>query len=337
MNSTTEFFNRLTLLLCNIGIILGFILAIYLIIKQKIKKANLFLGLYFLIFTIRITKSIFYQYLPINFTVHSAFLASVLLIGPLIYFYTNSLLKTKLKNISYYIHTIPFLATLFISLFVYFQLLNSVFSLFLFLHPITYMLFILTTIVKNKEISSVNNKWIFLLSSLTIIFFINSILIYFRITSFYPSSAILFSCLTITLSIKAFQTPAIFQPEKIKYANSSLNKTEAEQYYQKLQQIIENDKLYLDPELTLKKLSDLIGITSKQLSQIINQVNQINYSQYIAAYRVNEAKKMLTDDAYKNYKISSIAYECGFNSISSFNSAFKKLTNTTAQQYRTEQ
>jgi AraC-like DNA-binding protein len=84
----------------------------------------------------------------------------------------------------------------------------------------------------------------------------------------------------------------------------------------------------------LTKLSIVIGISSKQLSQIINQIENINYSQYVAMYRIEEAKRLLILPEYKHYKISTVAYESGFNNISSFNAAFKKISNTTAIEYR---
>ena len=98
--------------------------------------------------------------------------------------------------------------------------------------------------------------------------------------------------------------------------------------------LMTDEKLFLDPELTLIKTSERLGISSKLVSQAINQVYKKNYSQYIADYRVEEAKSRLHSTEYANYKISAIAYDCGFNSISSFNSTFKKLTRITAVEYR---
>ncbi|MTI30726.1 helix-turn-helix domain-containing protein [Xanthovirga aplysinae] len=101
-----------------------------------------------------------------------------------------------------------------------------------------------------------------------------------------------------------------------------------------LNSLLKKEKLFLNSELTLTTLSDRMGITSKQLSQVINQVQQENYSQYITRYRIGEAKRMLSSWEYEHYKIAAIAFESGFNSLSSFNAAFKKHTNTTAVKFR---
>ena len=105
-------------------------------------------------------------------------------------------------------------------------------------------------------------------------------------------------------------------------------------YLQQPHKLIEKERLYLDPELTLSKLAKIMGVSSKLLSQIINQTENSNYSQFIAKFRVIEVKKRLRNPVYNNYKIAAIAYESGFNSTSSFNASFKKITNTTAVKYR---
>jgi capsular polysaccharide biosynthesis protein len=140
----------------------------------------------------------------------------------------------------------------------------------------------------NKENSNVeikSRRWILLLTIVALAMFSNSILIFFEIIPFYPSSACLFSLSIILLSIYALGNISIFKTQKVKYAKSNLNINEVDQYYKKLKDIIEEDKLYLDAELTLTKLSELVGISTKQLSQIINQTEKVNFSQYISNYR----------------------------------------------------
>jgi len=168
----------------------------------------------------------------------------------------------------------------------------------------------------------------------TIIFFVNSILILLDIVPYYPSGAYLFSFFMLFFVIWAPENLWIFEKETKKYFNSNLNTDEGDMYMKKLNSLMEKDKVFLNPELTLTKLSTIMGIPSKQLSQVINQIENKNYSEYIAIYRVEEAKKLLRSKKYKDYKIAAIAYESGFNSISSFNMAFKKQTNTTAIKYR---
>ncbi|MEL7124489.1 MAG: helix-turn-helix domain-containing protein, partial [Bacteroidota bacterium] len=55
---------------------------------------------------------------------------------------------------------------------------------------------------------------------------------------------------------------------------------------------------------------------------------------FVNTYRIDEAKKRLTDESYQQYTIAGIAYDCGFNSISTFNTTFKAMTKQTPTQFR---
>ena len=288
-----------------------------------------------MVFSIRIGKSLFYGHLKISYTLHQLFLSSLLLIGPSLWFYYLHLFKKSIKKSDYILHYGAFVALVFLSFFI--DLSNEAyFYLGIFSHGLLYCSYIFYNVFKNKRLKQGKPffKWMLLLTSVTILLFLNSILIFFKALPFYPTSAFLFSLIILLLFIYGLNNLDLFRAEKKKYASSNLTKEEADTYYQKLKELVEKDKLYLDAELSLTKLSKLIGISTKELSQVINQIENSNYSQYIMIHRVEEVKKRLKKPKYDNYKISAIAFESGFNSVSSFNNAFKKITNTTAVKYR---
>ncbi len=101
-----------------------------------------------------------------------------------------------------------------------------------------------------------------------------------------------------------------------------------------IKEYIESNKRYLDPNFSLEMLSTELKISTSSLSQTINKDNTTNFSDYINHLRIEKAKKHLTKAAYKNYTILAIGLECGFNSKSTFYSAFKKFTNTTPSDFR---
>ncbi|MDR6561093.1 MULTISPECIES: helix-turn-helix domain-containing protein [unclassified Arcicella] len=103
-----------------------------------------------------------------------------------------------------------------------------------------------------------------------------------------------------------------------------------------LLQFMEVNKPYLNPELTIKILSDDLGIPSYQLSKILNQHFQKNFFDFVNTYRVEEAKKKLITPEYTHLTLEGIGYECGFNSKSSFYAVFKKYANQTPAEYRKE-
>ena len=115
------------------------------------------------------------------------------------------------------------------------------------------------------------------------------------------------------------------------YSQSNLDIMEASVINCRLKERMEKGKLFLDADLSLQKLSDLIETKPYYLSQVINQFHQRNFHEFINLYRVEFAKELLLQSPIK---IESIAYDSGFNSISTFNVAFKKETGLTPTEFR---
>jgi AraC-like DNA-binding protein len=138
--------------------------------------------------------------------------------------------------------------------------------------------------------------------------------------------------------VKALNQPEIFAGIEFKEANekyvgSGLNEEEIGNYYSQLLSILENEKLYLNPELVLQDLADRMHTSSKVLSQVINQRSGLNFFDFINSYRCEEVKSIMAD-ADPKVTILEIMYQAGFNSKSSFNKEFKKLNGVTPTEYR---
>jgi AraC-like DNA-binding protein len=125
-------------------------------------------------------------------------------------------------------------------------------------------------------------------------------------------------------------------PEKVKYAGTGLNVENARQIAEKLKAFIKTEKPFLNPDLSLPQLADMLDIPVHQLSQVINSVFNQNYFEFINAYRVEEVKEKICDPAFAHLSILGMAFESGFNSKSAFNRIFKKQTGKTPTQYRNE-
>ncbi len=123
----------------------------------------------------------------------------------------------------------------------------------------------------------------------------------------------------------------IKQKEALKYSHSSLKKEEAQSINKRLLQLLAKEKPYLEADLSLQKLAIMINSKSHYLSQVINQNHQCSFHEFINKYRIEEAKRLLTETVLK---IEAVAYDSGFNSISTFNASFKKETNSTPSKYR---
>ncbi len=90
------------------------------------------------------------------------------------------------------------------------------------------------------------------------------------------------------------------------------------------------DKIFLDPELTIKSLSKRTHIHENIVSFIINDKRDSNISNFINIYRVNNFIELVSSNRMASETILSIAYESGFNSKSNFNRIFRAIKNSTS-------
>lgn len=108
---------------------------------------------------------------------------------------------------------------------------------------------------------------------------------------------------------------------------------ELELSYKKVCSFIETNNIYQDESLTLDMLANSIELSTGMLSKVINTGSNTNFHDFINRYRVDAVKKELISS---NEQVIIIAYRNGFNSKSTFNSVFKKMTGHTPTQFRKE-
>lgn len=105
-------------------------------------------------------------------------------------------------------------------------------------------------------------------------------------------------------------------------------------YVKKLKRYMEESACYLNPNLAIQDVARHIGVPRYHLSQLINIEFGKNFFQFLADYRINYAKKrLLVND--RSFTLEALAYECGFNSKTSFNRYFKERNGgLTPSEYR---
>ncbi len=121
--------------------------------------------------------------------------------------------------------------------------------------------------------------------------------------------------------------------DKIKYEWSSLTADDAGRILEQLNGVMKTEKLYKDAELTLGRLAETLQIKEAMLSQVINSRFNKSFYDYINSLRVAECIKMMNEEKNKNYTLLSIAFDCGFNSKSSFNRNFRKFTGKSPSEF----
>ena len=122
--------------------------------------------------------------------------------------------------------------------------------------------------------------------------------------------------------------------EREKYAGSSLSQSELQVYKNSLSNYMKEKQRYLDSELSITDLSNELDIPSKTVSQVINEGYSCNFFDFINGYRVEAAKSLFKDQSNNKLTIQEVMYDSGFNSKSSFNTAFKKFTKLTPTQFK---
>ena len=103
-----------------------------------------------------------------------------------------------------------------------------------------------------------------------------------------------------------------------------------------LRSAMEKDKLYLNPALTVAMVSDHTGIPMKTISTVLNQHLQKSFNEFVNEYRVNAIRQRLLNGETRELTIAGLAYEEGFNSLPTFQRAFKSVTGRTPSEFLAE-
>jgi AraC-like DNA-binding protein len=122
--------------------------------------------------------------------------------------------------------------------------------------------------------------------------------------------------------------------ETEKYIKSGLKDNQAQAYLERLIKFVEENKPYLDRDLSIQDLSEKTGIQRHHITQVLNEKHGKNFFTFINEYRVREVISRFGDPKNNNFTILAIAYDSGFNSKTTFNSIFKSQTGITPREYR---
>jgi AraC-like DNA-binding protein len=119
-----------------------------------------------------------------------------------------------------------------------------------------------------------------------------------------------------------------------RYQRSGLKKEDIDHYFQQLLVYMEEEKPFLESRLSLNQLAAYLDMSPNHLSQVINEKSNQNFYQFVNSYRISTFQNKLKDPSNEHLTLLAIALDCGFNSKSSFNHIFKKMTGQTPSQYQ---
>lgn len=125
----------------------------------------------------------------------------------------------------------------------------------------------------------------------------------------------------------------VAQQKKTQSYFDNLSKEEIGRCGAALQKAMEEERLYLRPDITTQSVADHIGASTKTLSAVLNQAVGKGFNEYVNGWRVEAVKRMMLDPANANLTITGMAFECGFNSQPTFQRAFKAATGQTPRAF----
>jgi AraC-like DNA-binding protein len=142
---------------------------------------------------------------------------------------------------------------------------------------------------------------------------------------------VLVSFTHLALNQSELTEPEKGSTQKAQARESVISDDKMQQIANKLSSAMAEKELFRDEDLSLNVLSTTVSVSENYISETLSQFMKTNFFQFVNSYRVEEAKKLLTNT---DMLVSSIAYEVGFKSKSTFNSAFKNIVGATPTAYK---
>lgn len=342
--------------------------------KKKFSFPNKILALLLGAFSCNLLHSLFRNAMPFIFRLANPDLIEPfqLLIAPLFYLFVNSWIHARKWEAKNALHFLPFaLVFLCLCLQLIYELLTGKplilavgFFLSLVFWGVVLLQYIFYQIISVKLIHQYNQHvedfysavekrkldWLHFFFAILLVVYLGYFILFFIlihkeiISHFEGLFAVLQSFAILGLGYMTLFhesddllviTDALGSPDSpTREDKPSLSEEELARHKATLIRLMEEQKPYLDPELSLPLLAEMAGLSRNLLSLIINEGFGRNYYDFINSFRITEVQRMLQDPAKAHYKILALAFEAGFNSKPAFNAVFKKATGLTPSAYK---
>lgn len=332
-----------------LGAFNGVILSVYLFFQKKKRSVAItFLCILLLSLSIRVIKSVFRYFNPSLPKIYLQIgLSACFLIGPSLYYFFRALqLKGQPVPLSWKLTWGALAAIILVTgvlvpyqtypvtwnkIIVY--VIYGQWAMYLVAAGVLLKHLLKTIFVNPAALTNTDQFWLMLYIGNCLIYAIYVLSWMGVVWGMHMSGPVFFSLLlylTIFFHLNGAKLENIGLPEKPE--KRKLPADDALLWIEKLEAVIHEKKLYQDPNLKLNDLAKYINITPHQLSQLLNDNLGKSFSTYINEYRIQEACKLIS--ANDRLTFEAIGYEVGYNSKSTFYTAFKKVTATTPALYK---
>ncbi|WP_340063655.1 helix-turn-helix domain-containing protein [Ascidiimonas aurantiaca] len=347
------------------GLIGIFIALIINLKKNKDYLANLLISIFILLHSLFIINVSLYLSNYTYYIPHTLYLTATFsfLYGPLLFFYFKRVTQQYHFKLIDLLHLLPSIVLSIYILPIY--LLSSEEKLHMMINRDTLMFPFMVTVVilkilslsiygflvyriyvkaKHKKHEAPVKKW----QRNIVIFNVSYIFAYLiyglilmkiiKIDFLIHPQIILMSMLVLYVGFSAYARPEVFNMpmpahEDPKYRKSGLTERFSIELKEQLVHLFEAEKIFKDSSISLDSVSERLGTTRHNTSQVINEHFNMNFFELVNTFRIEEAIEMLKNDSHRNLHIIDVAYEVGFNNKVTFNKAFKKETQLTPTQF----
>lgn len=326
--------SQILFLFSALGAVNGILLALYLFTRRTQRLANGMLGALLLAISVRTGKSTFYYFNP---DIAAGFLqiglSACLLIGPLTYLYLHCHLADmadKAVGRRWHWHLVLPVLLIALGLVFPFSSYSTMWRhsiLGIHLYWLSYLL------LAGKALWDARTRAplplsVYFGSALILVAYLSTPLTSYIVGALSFTFSIHLTILSFILRADARPDPA----RKARYQNSKLGEEDAATLLAALNQVMGEQQLYLNPNLSLAQLAKKVGNLQTTVSQVINDRLNQSFNHYVNGYRIEHAKRLLVNETHLNMDL--VAERSGFNAKSTFFAAFKKITSQTPANYR---
>lgn len=323
-----------------LGAFNGCALALYLALKANATRSQRWLAFLVLMVSVRTGKSVMYYFWPeLPKWILQLGLSACFLIGPALYFFVRSSLEPQEMSLKRHY---PHCAGLVLLLAIVNLALPYSENLALWRGPVitvicySWLAYTLCAAAYlfawRTRLTDATQRYLLCLATLGVLVIWLAYYL-FGYTS-YLVGALSFTFL-LAASFFVYLSQGMTQSVVLPYQHRKIDDDQASTELLALAELMERERLYLDPGLNLARLSRRLGMPQARLSQLLNDNNQTSFKAYLTDLRINEAKRLLKAEPEKPLEL--IALASGFQSVSTFYAAFKKLQGSTPNAFRQAQ
>jgi AraC-like DNA-binding protein/drug/metabolite transporter superfamily protein YnfA len=322
------------LIISSIAVSHGLFWAVVLIGMNQ-RLSNRLLAALLIMISLRVGKSVFGMLIPQMYLFSSIGLVSMSAIGPLLFLFTKSLFDSNYKmGLKDWVQLVPSVLLAILVFFPSWEVLNRTYRIFtalVFVYIVATLIFLWT----NRETFRADDmkwKWIhFIIAGIGLLWitFVCQLLFY---------QPLVYQLIVISAAVVFYSLSWYAIPRSRLFIAEPQKKISDTQTYQELgiriSGLFRDEDIYTNTDLTVSTLASRLKVPAYMVSRAINQYFNKSFSELVVEYRIKKAEQLLAADSQKSLTIEAVAFESGFNTLSAFYKAFKKINNVTPSQYR---